>query len=148
MRIFTVFLFLLIGIVIGSQFFPRRQNIEKKTIVTDTLTITKTDTIRYDRPVPYYVRSVDTLFERDTILIREQKNYSDTTYTAWISGYQPELDSIEVYPKAVTKLINTEVTRTIVKKPHWTISAGVGIGYTGRIKPYAGIQIGYVLWSK
>ena len=150
MRIFTVFLFLLIGIVIGSLFFPRRQNLEKITTITDTVSDTRYDTVRYGYPVAYFWNYRDTLFVHDTILIREEKVYRDSTYTAWVSGYQPKLDSIEVYPKTVTNYITNEVTKTVTKtkKPKWVISVGGGIGYNGKIEPYVGLSAGYVIWSK
>lgn len=150
MRIFTVFLFLLIGIVIGSQFFPRRQNLEKITTITDTVSVTRYDTVRYGYPVAYYWSYHDTLFVHDTILIREEKVYKDSTYMVWVSGYQPELDSIEVYPKTVTNYITNEVTKTVtkMKKSKWVISVGGGIGFNGKIEPYVGLNAGYVIWSK
>lgn len=146
MRIFTVFLFLLIGIVIGSLFFPRRQNLEKITTITDTVSDTRYDTVRYGYPVAFYWSYRDTLFVHDTILIREEKVYKDSTYTAWVSGYQTNLDSIEVYPRTVTNYITKTVTKT--KKPKWVISVGGGIGYNGKIEPYVGLNAGYVIWSK
>lgn len=150
MRKFACFLFLLIGIVIGSLFFPRRQNLEKITVVTDTVTVIRNDTVRYGYPVAYYWSYRDTLFVHDTILIREEKVYKDSMYTAWVSGYQPKLDSIEVYPKTVTNYITNEVTKTVTKtkKPKWVISVGGGIGYNGKIEPYVGLNAGYVIWSK
>lgn len=144
---FAAFLF---GVVVGSNFFPKFKEMEKIVTKTDSVTVTKVDTFRYDKPVPVFVRSTDTLVVHDTILIKEQKVYSDSTYTAWISGYQPALDSIEVYPKTVTNYITTEVTKTVtkIKKPKWVISVGGGIGYNGKVEPYVGLNAGYVIWSK
>ena len=104
MKYFLWFCLFMFGIYIGSQLFTKTKVEEKIVTKTDSITITKIDTVRYDRPVPVFVRSTDTLFVHDTILIREQKVYSDSTYTAYVSGYQPNLDSIEVYPKTVTKI--------------------------------------------
>ena len=144
---FAVFLF---GVLVGSNLFPKFKTMEKIVKKTDSVTITKVDTVRYDNPVPVFVRSTDTLYVHDTILIKEQKVFKDSTYTAWVSGYQPELDSIEVYPKTVTNYITTEVTKTVTKtkKPKWVISVGGGVGYNGKIEPYVGLNAGYVIWSK
>lgn len=144
---FAVFLF---GIVVGSNLFPKFKTKEKIVTKTDSVTVTKVDTVRYDKPVPVFVRSTDTLYVHDTILIKEQKVFKDSTYMAWVSGYQPELDSIEVYPKTVTNYITTEVTKTVtkIKKPKWVISVGGGVGYNGKIEPYVGLNAGYVLFSK
>jgi len=144
---FAVFLF---GIVVGSNLFPKFKTMEKIVKKTDSVTVTRVDTVRYDKPVPVFVRSTDTLVVHDTILIKEQKVYSDSTYTAWVSGYQPELDSIEVYPKTVTNYITNEVTKMVtkIKKPKWVISVGGGIGYNGKVEPYIGLNAGYAIWSK
>lgn len=144
---FAVFLF---GIVVGSNLFPKFKTMEKIVKKTDSVTVTRVDTVRYDKPVPVFVRSTDTLVVHDTILIKEQKVFKDSTYTAWVSGYQPNLDSIEVYPKTVTNYITTEVTKTVtkIKKPKWVISVGGGVGYNGKIEPYVGLSAGYVLFSK
>ena len=150
MKYFLWFCLFLFGIYIGSQLFTKTRLEEKIVVKTDSITITRIDTVRYDRPVPVFVRSTDTLFVHDTILIREQKVYSDSTYTAYVSGYQPNLDSIEVYPKTVTKIITNDITKTItkVKIPKWAISVGGGVGYNGKIEPYVGLNAGYVIWSK
>ena len=144
---FAAFLF---GVVVGGNLFPKMKTTEIYVTKTDTVTVTRIDTFRYDKPVPVFVRSTDTLYVHDTILIKEQKVFKDSTYMAWVSGYQPELDSIEVYPKTVTNYITTEVTKTVtkVKKPKWVITVGGGIGYNGKIEPYIGINAGYVIWSK
>ena len=58
--------------------------VRKFTTVPTLLTIT--DTIK----VPYYVR--------DTLMIPiEQRYYAGESYKAWVSGYNPRLDSIVVY---------------------------------------------------
>ena len=58
--------------------------VKKFTTVPTLLTIS--DTIK----VPYYIR--------DTLMIPiEQKYYAGESYKAWVSGYNPRLDSIVVY---------------------------------------------------
>lgn len=65
-----------------------------------------------------------------------QAVYSDsTTYTAWVSGFNPRLDSLHVH--SPTRLI----TQTIHPKPRpaapcWGISVGAGLAAT----PRAGLQ--------
>jgi hypothetical protein len=36
---------------------------------------------------------------------RTQKRYEDSTYTAWVSGYEARLDSIHVYGRTVTRTV-------------------------------------------
>ena len=56
---------------------------------------------------------------------RMQKKYCNTLYTAWVSGYEPRLDSISVYNKTVT------VTKTQTVTKHNPFSLGIigGVGY-------------------
>ena len=70
-----------------------------------------------------------------------QKIYATKQYKAWISGYHPNLDSIEVYQdtKAITNTI------TIRQKPkRWGlgIDAGYGVGKNG-LQPYVGVGVSY-----
>ena len=66
-----------------------------------------------------------------------QKHYGDETYDAWVSGYEPNLDSIFVYQK--TQLVTERVT---VSKPPNRVSLDVraGVDYTTKSewwRPYA-----------
>lgn len=59
------------------------------------------------------------------VVPRTQKRYEDSTYTAWISGYEPRLDSIEVYQKTVT-IVKRE---TVSKRNGFNVGLTGGIGY-------------------
>lgn len=54
-----------------------------------------------------------------------QKRYEDSTYTAWVSGYEPRLDSIEVYRRTVT----IEKIETVSKRNRFNVGLTGGIGY-------------------
>lgn len=56
---------------------------------------------------------------------RTQKRYEDSTYTAWVSGYEPRLDSIEVYRRTVT----IEKRETVSKRNGFNVGLTGGIGY-------------------
>lgn len=56
---------------------------------------------------------------------RTQKRYEDSTYTAWVSGYEPRLDSIEVYRRTVT----IEKIETVSKRNRFNVGLTGGIGY-------------------
>ena len=95
----------------------------------DTLRDTIRDSI--DIPVPIY-----------------QKRYEDSLYTAWVSGFEPKLDSINLHLPTITETI----TKTIVKpSPLITfgIQAGGGYGIINR-KPdiYVGVGAQLNLWRK
>lgn len=129
---------------------------------SDTTRITITDTISYLLPVPVdsvvmrYV-SVRLPTKRDTVQIHctdtveveipiTQKRYADSTYTAWVSGYNPSLDSINIYPRHEV----VTITNTIRQKPkRWGVGLNVGYGITPRhgMQPYVGIGVNYNLLS-
>lgn len=77
-----------------------------------------------------------------------QKRYEDSLYTAWVSGFEPNLDSIRLY----TPEIQTTVTKTVYEPtPLLTLGVQVGGGY-GLInrKPdiYVGIGGQINLWPR
>ena len=74
----------------------------------------------------------------DTIRVRlpiESKHYTSINDDAWVSGYEPQLDSIKVYQREVK-----------TKQSRWSIGLQGGVGMTPRgVQPYIGIGIGYRL---
>jgi hypothetical protein len=71
------------------------------------------------------------------------KHYSCKDYDAWVSGYEPSLDSIKVYQR--TEYITERVT--ISKPPNkWGLDAMAGIDYnvtSQHYSPYAGGELLY-----
>lgn len=68
-----------------------------------------------------------------------QQVYRDTTYTAWVSGYLPQLDSIEVYPRT---LIVRQTALPAARPRRWSFGIQAGYGYTPKgMQPYVGIGI-------
>lgn len=153
----------LIGLVsgiIGWKYSEQKHN----AIAGDTIRITDTITIRE----PYAVDSVvvrkdivyvprvsvltdtilkvctDTITETDSVWVElpiTQKVYADSLYKAWVSGYNPRLDSIR---------INRTIERITINKRtgRWGIGiqGGVGIG-GGGLTPYVGIGVTYDIWK-
>lgn len=77
-----------------------------------------------------------------------QKRYDDSLYTAWVSGYEPNLDSINLRLPTITETI----TNTIVKPTPlitFGIQAGAGYGFINQ-KPdlYIGVGGQINLWRK
>lgn len=74
----------------------------------------------------------------DTVQVRlpiESKHYTSINYDAWVSGYEPSLDSIKVYQREVK-----------TKQSRWSIGLQGGVGLTPKgLQPYVGIGIGYRL---
>lgn len=70
---------------------------------------------------------------------RTQKRYEDSTYTAWVSGYEPRLDSIEVYRRTVT-IVKREEGRVRNKRFSIGLTGGFGYGvFTGKPDVFLGI---------
>lgn len=73
------------------------------------------------------------------VVPRTQKRYVDSTYMAWISGYEPRLDSIEVYQKTV---VVTKRVEGRVKNRRFNVGLTGGIGYgvfTGKPDLWLGV---------
>lgn len=60
------------------------------------------------------------------VVPRTQKRYVDSTYMAWISGYEPRLDSIEVYQKTV---VVTKRVEGRGKSKRFSVGLTGGFGY-------------------
>ena len=77
-----------------------------------------------------------------------QKRYDDSLYTAWVSGFEPNLDSINIHQREVI----TTVTKTIVKPSQRLsigVQAGAGVGVFSRQPDiYFGIGAQWRLWPK
>lgn len=142
-----------------SLFFAMRQiqaHTEPPKVQVDTC-ITRTVKIEYEPKetvkttigkisIPHYVfvpSKTDTVARVDTVYVevdREQKTYKSEDYELAVSGYDPKLDWIKVFPTT------TEITKTITKPtPKWNfgVQAGVGGMYTfdGLVK--GGVYLGF-----
>lgn len=121
---------------------------------TDTVRVVRIDTVEIVKPVPQLVEIVkkDTIFVADTVYITvpiERKIYKDSTYTATITGYRAELESLEVYPKTIIQTImQKEIAYKYIPK-RWGLGVCVGYGVTGdfRLSPFVGIGVNYNLFS-
>lgn len=88
----------------------------------------------------------DTIVRRDTIYLeREQRIYEDKEYKAFVSGFQPSLDSIYVYPKTIYE---TKVsTRKEWRRFTYGVQVGMGVVMPFNSSPsfggYVGVGIGY-----
>ena len=110
--------------------------IKKETVVKyiiDTLTVVDTipgDTVSVIVEVPI-----------------SQKEYSDdSTYTAWVSGYKQNLDSINIYRKTI--YIDNTITK--IKKQNFVIGPQIGFGMTTserKLLPMIGIGVTYNMFG-
>lgn len=141
MRKFNIFLLgMFLGIAGGlmlstfNEIPPNHIPVSK----TDTISVTEyktiVDTIFVDKPKYYKEVVRDTVplnqFARneDNYLVVTQKEYRDSNYVAWVSGVEPQLDSIMVFNNTeyVFKTSTIEKVKTIEDKTgKWFTGAGL-----------------------
>lgn len=125
-----------IGIILGMLFCVGLRfchkvdngNSPKTVVERDTTIIVKNDTIVINKPIELEktIIKYDTI-TKDTVLTYEQKTYGDSNYVAYVSGYSPRLDSINIFYKDTIRTIT--ITNEVEKKQSWA-SKHLGWGIT------------------
>ncbi|WP_195579105.1 DUF6808 domain-containing protein [Bacteroides intestinalis] len=141
-------LVILLAVVCVVAWF--RPQAAKETIRTETkvATMVQIETLLISPPMaPLLVfRLTDTIRIGDTVVHREQAYYEDSLYRAWISGYRPRLDSLQIFPRTVYQTVTNDIYHTIAsKKKRWGLGLQVGYGYSSGI--YVGIGFSYNLFQ-
>ncbi|MDD3040240.1 DUF6808 domain-containing protein [Bacteroides sp.] len=72
-----------------------------------------------------------------------QKEYKDSLYRAWISGYNAKLDSIEIYSPA---RIITERVFIQSKRKRWGLGLQAGYGYPNGVYVGVGVSCNLFMW--
>ncbi len=149
MRYFFLTLLCLIALLVFDFCKSNRHVCERNAPSAKIDTVVIHDTLHIAKPISVEsaVVRIDTIRVKDandTIYISApipitQMRYTDSTYTAWVSGYSPSLDSIYVYPKREI------ITTTIRPKPRrWGVGVHGGVGITPKgLQPYIGVGISY-----
>ena len=138
MNKFAIFL---LGVLVGticSELIPKNELIPQYNYVTKTDTVTKykivRDTTFVERPKVYKEIIRDTIQLNSLLdngskhLVVSQKEYRDSNYVAWVSGVEPQLDSIMVFNNTeyVFKTSTIETVKTIEDKTgKWFMGAGL-----------------------
>lgn len=91
--------------------------------------------------------TVDTLYSVDTVKTAvyvpiQRYIFSDSLYRAEITGYNVNLDKMEVYGKTTEKIITYPAVKPRPKRFGIGISAGYGYS-GGTFRPYIGVGISY-----
>lgn len=181
---------ILIAIVVGYLIclFTQKEQKTVGTFKTDTISISHVDTFSASKPAKQDERAIDTLWlskcctskgngvianykDKDSskYLLITQKKYEDSTYTAYVSGVNPSLDSIKTYNINTTKIITNTIEKTTYKNSgarfyliggadrldnKYSPNIGLGISFPKRLfisgkvglydnKPYYGFNIGW-----
>ena len=112
----------------------------------------KTDTVQAP-PIVVTKTKVDTLLlvsPHGCRHAKEQKMYTDdSTYTAWVSGVRPSLDSIRMYRQ--TQYVDRYIYRDVFHQPKPKrfgigLSAGYGVG-KGGLSPVVALTLNWNLWQ-
>ena len=137
-KITTILLTVLSIILLATTiYYANNMQIKYDTVTkNDTIVIKSIDTITIEKNSISYrdIIVLDTIFVKDTAMLVEQKVFSDSISTIFISGVNPELDSIEYRLSRDTVQIYTEKIQTMKEQEsfwhnRFTISAGVFAGY-------------------
>ena len=153
----------LILIALGAVLFllgrcsARTPRLQAESVRVDTLYVR--DTITRETPIytrvyvrdSIYVTVRDTLHRTDTVwLPREVKVYEDERYRAEVSGYQPNLDRIDIFVK--DRIVTQDKTQvvTVKRNARWGIGVQAGYGatyYAGGVHtfPYIGVGVSWNL---
>ena len=156
------FLFAAIFLSVALNIWQCSRQLEESTVIEHD-TVWKDTTIYEPQPAEtvqtgrvVYIRvpvpgPSDTITLHDSIEVPVpivQKRYDDSLYTAWVSGFEPNLDSIRLYQPEII----TTITKTIVKpSPLVTfgIQTGAGWGVFHRQPDlYIGVGGQVNLWRK
>lgn len=117
---------------------------------TKVKTVVEVDTLLISPPMaPLLVfQLTDTIRIGDTVVHREQAYYEDSLYRAWISGYRPRLDSLQIFPRTIYQTVTNDIYHTIApKKKCWGLGLQAGYGfYPGQSGFYVGVGVSYNLF--
>lgn len=128
MNKFAIFL---LGVLVGtvcSELIPKNELLPQYSYVTKTDTVTEykivRDTTFVERPKVYKEIIRDTIQLNSLLdngskhLVVSQKEYRDSNYVAWVSGIEPQLDSIMVFNNTeyIFKTSTIETVKTIEDK--------------------------------
>lgn len=203
-KILTYIIALTVGVVVGIG-IVLMLNLKtgllsgQSTIQSDTTAVTHIDTTTFKAPVAkatypvgievYPIAQVPVLLfysdtitkpyfvNNDLIIPRTQKYYKDPRYEAWVSGYNPRLDSVNVFSLVTVKTVTNTVKKAYknefyvnadfryfhfsqdpvlavgasleyIRNGRYKVVAGAGlVGKGSGLKWYGMVGLSYNIWS-
>ena len=150
-KAFWITTLLLLISIVANVWMATRDPIKETTTVHDT--IWQDTTIYVPHPADsqqtgkvVYIRvpypETDTIHDSIEVPVPiMQKRYDDSLYTAWVSGFHPNLDSIRLHQREIVTTITKYVEKP-AKRLTIGPSIGVGYGFVNR-KPdiFAGVTV-------
>src|SRR5574344_966588 len=153
-----IILIFFVGLTLFEVFFSLLRN-HKSTVQKEEIvkvdTIIRRDTVSITKPIVKYKTTLDTILipvrVNDTVsiltpIVKTQGFYSDSLYNAWVSGYEPSLDSIRIFNKTIYIDSTKTVEKIKVRRLGICPSIGVGYGING-FTPYIGIGINFNIFK-
>lgn len=144
-----ILVILLAVVCVVAWFRPHKPLPAEIRTETKVNTVVQIETLLISPPMaPLLVfRLTDTMRIGDTVVYREQAYYEDSLYRAWVSGYRPRLDSLQIFPRTVYQTVTNDVYHTIApKKKRWGIGLQVGYGYPGGFYIGVGVSYNIIFW--
>lgn len=142
-KISTVLLTILsVVLFFSTVYYATNPKVEyRETVKRDTIIIKSIDIITIEKTNISYrdIIVLDTVFLKDTSMLIEQKVFEDSISTIFISGVNPEIDSIFYRVPRDTVQVYTEKIQTVKEKNNF---------FKNRFVVTAGIYAGYGLISK
>lgn len=161
-NIFIIICFLITGYMTYNYYKIKNnihETIKEVQVIKEKIV---TDTIFIDKPIVYK----EQILKHDTIKIYAnkgdsteailpivQKQYTDSLYNAWISGYiDCNLDYIEIFNKNKIIEINNYKEKEIIKyrNKRWNLGPSISYGYNFENKtwePVLGISVTYSIFQ-
>jgi hypothetical protein len=140
---------LLLGVLVWMKCSPHKPITEEVKTETKIKTVVKVCTLSVSPPMAplLTLKLTDTIHIGDTVVPREQAYYEDSLYRAWVSGYRPRLDSLQIFPRTVYQTVTNDIYHTFTpKKKRWGLGLQAGYGYPCGWYVGAGISCNLFMW--
>lgn len=115
--------YIVIAVLLVSLFvsLTNRKEVVVEKVISDTVYTLKLETVEVKKTIFLTEVIVDTFLIKDTLnheyhIPKTQRYYKDSLYEAWVSGYKPNLDSINIYNKTKFVTITNTVTKEVYPK--------------------------------
>lgn len=140
---------LLLGVVVWMKFRPHEPLPAEVRTETKIKTVIKVCSLSISPPMAplLFIKLKDTIHIGDTVVQREQAYYEDSLYRAWVSGYRPRLDSLQIFPRTVYQNVTNDIYHTVIpKKKRWGFGLQAGYSYPGGAYLGIGISCNLFMW--
>lgn len=140
---------LLLGVLVWMRCNPHEPITAEVRTETKIKTVVKVCSLTISPPIAplLTLKLTDTIHIGDTVVRREQAYYEDSLYRAWVSGYRPRLDSLQIFPRTVYQNVTNDIYHTIVpKKKRFGLGLQAGYSYPGGWYLGAGISCNLFMW--